>query len=136
MTQFVMDPNSNLSSDTYQKMLKNVKGLMLCRIIILTLLLTITFLFQISEKKYFFIPMTNQFYYFISLFYLDVFSEVYNFREKNSPTRAGSENTSLNFENNDPYENPSTIGLGGTGPSGLPSQGLVITTTPLGEVSR
>ena len=50
--------------------MKNVKGLMLGRIIILTLLLTITFLFQISEKKYFFIPMTNSFYYFISLFYL------------------------------------------------------------------
>jgi two-component system sensor histidine kinase PilS (NtrC family) len=43
---------------------------MLCRIIILTLLLTITFLFQISEKKYFFIPLTNHFYYFISFFYL------------------------------------------------------------------
>jgi two-component system sensor histidine kinase PilS (NtrC family) len=38
--------------------------------IILTLLLTITFLFQISEKKYFFIPMKNHFYYFLSLFYL------------------------------------------------------------------
>jgi two-component system sensor histidine kinase PilS (NtrC family) len=50
--------------------LKNVKGLMLFRISILTLLLTITFLFQISEKKYFFIPMTNSFYYFLSLFYL------------------------------------------------------------------
>ncbi len=65
-----MDLNSPLFPDTYHKMLKNVKGLMLCRIIILTLLLAITFLFQISEKKYFFIPMTNQFYYFISLFYL------------------------------------------------------------------
>jgi len=43
---------------------------MLCRITILTLLLTITFLFQISEKKYFFIPMTNSFYYFLGLFYL------------------------------------------------------------------
>ena len=43
---------------------------MLGRVIILTLLLTITFLFQLSEKKYFFIPMTNKFYYFISLFYL------------------------------------------------------------------
>jgi len=43
---------------------------MLCRIIILTLLLTITFLFQVSEKKYFFIPLTNNFYYFISFFYL------------------------------------------------------------------
>ena len=46
------------------------EGVMICRIIILTLLLAITYLFQISEKKYFFIPMTNQFYYFISLFYL------------------------------------------------------------------
>jgi two-component system sensor histidine kinase PilS (NtrC family) len=43
---------------------------MLCRIIILTLLLTITFLFQISEKKYFFVPLTNNFYYFISFLYL------------------------------------------------------------------
>ena len=65
-----MDMNSTLSLDTHQKMLKNVKGLMLGRIIILTLLLTITFLFQISEKKYFFVPMTNNFYYFIGLFYL------------------------------------------------------------------
>jgi len=55
--------------DLQTKRLKNVKGLMLCRIIILTLLLAITFLFQISEKKYFFIPMTNAFYYFIGLFY-------------------------------------------------------------------
>ena len=65
-----MDTNSNHSLDTQQKMLKNVKGLMLGRIIILTLLLTITFLFQVSEKKYFFIPMTNNFYYFLGLFYL------------------------------------------------------------------
>ena len=43
---------------------------MLCRIIILTLLLTITLLFQVSEKKYFFIPLTNHFYYFLSFFYL------------------------------------------------------------------
>jgi two-component system sensor histidine kinase PilS (NtrC family) len=62
--------NSTLSLDTHQKMLKNVKGLMLGRMIILTLLLAITFLFQISEKKSFFIPMTNHFYYFIVLFYL------------------------------------------------------------------
>ena len=39
-------------------------------LIILTLLLTITFLFQVSEKKYFFIPLTNTFYYFIGFFYL------------------------------------------------------------------
>ena len=43
---------------------------MLWRIIILTLLLAITLLFQVSEKKYFFIPLTNEFYYFISIFYL------------------------------------------------------------------
>ena len=42
---------------------------MLGRLIILTLLLAITFLFQASEKKFFFIPMTNHFYYFIGLFY-------------------------------------------------------------------
>jgi len=51
-------------------MLKNVKGLMLCRILILTLLLAITFLFQISEKKYFFVNLNNNFYYFICFFYL------------------------------------------------------------------
>ena len=65
-----MDTTSIQSVDTHQKILKNVKGLMLGRVIILTLLLTITFLFQVSEKRYFFIPMTNTFYYFISLFYL------------------------------------------------------------------
>jgi two-component system sensor histidine kinase PilS (NtrC family) len=62
--------NLTASLDTYQKMLRNVKGLMLGRIIILTLLLTITFLFQVSEEKYFFLPLTNNFYYFIALFYL------------------------------------------------------------------
>lgn len=65
-----MDKNANLSLDTDQKMLKNLKGLMLIRIIILTLLLTIPFLFQLSEKKYFFIPLANHFYYFIGFFYL------------------------------------------------------------------
>lgn len=59
-------PSLNSSS----KEMRNVKGLMLSRLIILSLLLTITFLFQISEKKSFFIPMTNQFYYFVGLFYL------------------------------------------------------------------
>ena len=53
-----------------QKSLNTVKGLMLCRVIFLTLLLTITLLFQLSEKKYFFIPLTNEFYYFISFFYV------------------------------------------------------------------
>jgi two-component system sensor histidine kinase PilS (NtrC family) len=65
-----MELNSTLPFETNQKMLRNVKGLMLCRIIILTLLLTITLLFQVSDKKYFFIPLTNIFYYFISFFYL------------------------------------------------------------------
>src|SRR4030042_660506 len=65
-----MDTNSTLSHDSHPKMLRNVKGLMLGRVIILTLLLTITLLFQLSEKKYFFIPLTNHFYYFIGLFYL------------------------------------------------------------------
>ncbi len=64
------EPYSTLSLDTRPKMLKPVKGLMLCRIIILTLLLAITFLFQISEKKYYFISLTNSFYYFIGVFYL------------------------------------------------------------------
>ncbi|MBP1708762.1 MAG: sensor signal transduction histidine kinase, partial [Deltaproteobacteria bacterium] len=59
-----------LPLDSRQKSLTIVKGLMLCRIIFLTLFLTITILFQLSEKKYFFIPLTNEFYYFIGLFYL------------------------------------------------------------------
>ncbi len=70
-----MDLNSNLSleiRDTQPKRVlsKNVKGLMLCRIIILTLLLGITFLFQVFRKQTFFIPLTNTFYYFLGLFYL------------------------------------------------------------------
>ena len=65
-----MDPNSDLSLEAHQKLSKNVKGLMVCRIIILTLLLGITFLFQVSKKQYFFIPLTNSFYYFLSFFYL------------------------------------------------------------------
>jgi two-component system sensor histidine kinase PilS (NtrC family) len=65
-----MEPPSTLTLEADQKMSKHVKGLMLCRIIILTLLLAITFLFQISERKYFFISLTNHFYYFISIFYL------------------------------------------------------------------
>lgn len=64
-----MDINSTQPTQLEQKRLKSVKGLMLCRIIILTLLLVITLLFQVSEKKFFFIPMTNAFYYFIGLFY-------------------------------------------------------------------
>jgi two-component system sensor histidine kinase PilS (NtrC family) len=65
-----MDASSTLSHDPYPKMLKNVKGLMLGRVIILTVLLTITLIFQLSEKKYFLIPLTNKFYYFIGFFYL------------------------------------------------------------------
>jgi two-component system sensor histidine kinase PilS (NtrC family) len=65
-----MESPSTLTIEMQQKTMKHVKGLMLCRIIILTFLLAITFFFQISEQKYFFIPLTNHFYYFISLFYL------------------------------------------------------------------
>jgi two-component system sensor histidine kinase PilS (NtrC family) len=65
-----METTSTLSLDTYQKALNNVKGLMVARVIILTLLLSIAYLFQVSESKYFFIPLTNNFYYFIGLFYL------------------------------------------------------------------
>ena len=65
-----MNSNLNFPSDAQQKILKNVKGLMVSRVIILTLLLTIAYIFQLSERKYFFISMSNQFYYFISLFYL------------------------------------------------------------------
>jgi len=65
-----MDTRSTPLLDTHPKMLKNVKGLMLGRIIILTLLLTITLLFQLSKKQYFFIPLTNNLYYFIGMCYL------------------------------------------------------------------
>jgi two-component system, NtrC family, sensor histidine kinase PilS len=65
-----MEAPSTLTFETDPKMSKHVKGLMLCRIIILTLLLAITFLFQVSERKYFFVSLTNHFYYFIGVFYL------------------------------------------------------------------
>lgn len=65
-----MEANHNITSEHPQKTLKNVKGLMAGRIIILTLLLAIAYIFQLSEKKHFFIPLTNPFYYFIGLFYL------------------------------------------------------------------
>ncbi len=65
-----MNPHSSLSFNSHLKDLRSAKGLMLSRLIILSLLLGITFLFQVSEKKFFFIPMTNQFYYFIGFFYL------------------------------------------------------------------
>ena len=82
-----MDTNSTLSLNTHQKMLKNVKGLMLGRIIILTLLLTITLLFQLSEKKYFFIPLTNDFYYFIGLFYLVTIAYALSLKKVKYPYR-------------------------------------------------
>src|SRR3989304_2762927 len=65
-----MNISSTLSLDPHPKMLINVKALMLGRMIILTLLLTITLVFQVSENKIFFVPLTNNFYYFIGLFYL------------------------------------------------------------------
>jgi two-component system sensor histidine kinase PilS (NtrC family) len=65
-----MNASPTLSLDPHHKMLTNVKALMLGRMIILTLLLTITFIFQVSGNKNFFVPMTNTFYYFIGLFYL------------------------------------------------------------------
>ncbi len=65
-----MDTTSIHSLDTHQRILRNLKGLMLGRVIILTLLLAITLLFQVFQKRYFFIPLTNKFYYFITLFYL------------------------------------------------------------------
>ncbi len=65
-----VDTNSIHSLDTNQRILRNLKGLMLGRVIILTLLLAITFLFQVFQKRYFFIPLTNKFYYFITFFYL------------------------------------------------------------------
>ncbi len=67
-----MDSDSNLTLNTHQTglKLKNVKDLMLCRIIILTFLLAITLVFQFSKKQYFFISLTNSFYYFLGFFYL------------------------------------------------------------------
>ena len=82
-----MDTNLTLSLDARQKMLKNVKQLMLGRIIILTLLLTITLLFQLSEKKYFFIPLTNNFYYFIGLFYLVTIAYALSLKKVKDPHR-------------------------------------------------
>jgi endoglucanase len=78
---------------------------------------------MICNKFIFWLPRARciLFILFISLFSLDVFSEEYNIRKKFSPTRTGGKSASLNFENNDPYENPSTIGMGGTGPSGWPT---------------
>ena len=54
--------HSTLPLDSRQKLLKIVKGVMASRIIILTLLLTITFFFQVFEKKLFFFPLINHFY--------------------------------------------------------------------------
>lgn len=65
-----MDTNSSPSPNPHPEMLINVKALMLGRIIILTLLLAITLVFQVSENKIFFLPLTSTFYYFIGLFYL------------------------------------------------------------------
>ena len=65
-----MDLNSSLDDDSRQNFQKSLKGLMLGRIIILTFLLATTFVFQLSEKKSFFIPMTNSVYYFIGLYYV------------------------------------------------------------------
>lgn len=65
-----MNSHSSASLTSHLKELRNAKGLMFFRLIILSLLLGITFLFQVSEKKFFFLPMTNQFYYFISFYYL------------------------------------------------------------------
>ncbi|MCJ7784515.1 MAG: ATP-binding protein [Desulfobacterales bacterium] len=60
---------------------------MLGRIIILTLLLTITLLFQLSEKNYFFIPLTNHFYYFIGLFYLVTIAYALSLKKVKDPQR-------------------------------------------------
>jgi len=65
-----MNSNLRIPTDTHHQSLDHVKGLMLWRVIILTVLLAIAFVFQLSERKYFFISTTNQFYYFISIFYL------------------------------------------------------------------
>ncbi|OGP90857.1 MAG: hypothetical protein A2157_05265 [Deltaproteobacteria bacterium RBG_16_47_11] len=65
-----MNSRDTQSQGSDQKKLKSIKGLMLGRLLILTFLLTITFLFQVSEKKYFFIPLTDAFYYFIGVFYM------------------------------------------------------------------
>jgi two-component system sensor histidine kinase PilS (NtrC family) len=66
----LIEPAAALPVDLQQRAMKSVKGVMLCRVVILTLLLTISFVFQISEKRSFFIPLTNSFYYFIGFFYL------------------------------------------------------------------
>jgi two-component system sensor histidine kinase PilS (NtrC family) len=65
-----MEPNLTIPLDARQKTLNNLKGLMVSRVLILTLLLTIAYIFQLSEKRHFFVPMTSEFYYFIGVFYL------------------------------------------------------------------
>jgi two-component system, NtrC family, sensor histidine kinase PilS len=65
-----MDMKPATFEESHLKMLNPVKGLMLCRILILTFLLAITFVFEISEKRSFFLPLTDSFYYFLILFYL------------------------------------------------------------------
>jgi two-component system sensor histidine kinase PilS (NtrC family) len=72
-----MNSNLTIPTEIQQKNLNHVKGLMLWRVIILTLLLAIAYIFQLSERKYFFISTTNQFYYFISLFYLVTIAYAY-----------------------------------------------------------
>ena len=53
-----MNASDTGAHDSVQKRLKHVKGLMLGRAFILTLLLSITLLFQISKREFFFIPLT------------------------------------------------------------------------------
>lgn len=65
-----MKVKQTLLSDPPPNILKQVKGWMVARIIILSLLLAIAYFFQLYEKKAFFISTTNRFYYFIGLFYL------------------------------------------------------------------
>ncbi len=66
----ILVPTESSSLDIDLRKLKGVKGLMLGRVLILTVLLAISLLFQISEEKFFFLPLINAFYYFIGFFYL------------------------------------------------------------------
>jgi two-component system, NtrC family, sensor histidine kinase PilS len=64
------DSNTSAPVDPQQKRRRTIKGVMLCRIIILTLLLTITFLFQLSDKTASIASPPSEFYTFICVIYL------------------------------------------------------------------
>jgi two-component system, NtrC family, sensor histidine kinase PilS len=77
-----------LSPESQQRMLRSLKGLMAIRLLILTLLLSITLVFQVSDRKFFFLPLTNSFYYFISLYYFVTILYAVSLRKPRNPGRS------------------------------------------------